>query len=154
VSIFDPNAILNSTITDANSTVAVPVPAGEFLAFLEELKIEPWQSKDDPTKAGLSFQGTWNIDDAGVKAQLERDKVTVRQQFYLDLTESGGLDMGKGKNVQLGKLREAFDMNKPGEPFSIMAMQGRPAKIVVAHRVNPKNTEQIFAEVKAVARVS
>lgn len=154
MSIFDPNTFLETQITDANSTVSIPTPAGEYVAFVEEVKSRQWTKKDDPSVAGVALDIVWNIDDQNVKALLERDKVTCKQGIMLDLTDSGGLDMGKGKNVGLGRLREALGMNEPGKPFSFSMMVGRPAKIVVTHRTDPKNPEAIFAEVKAVAKLA
>ena len=56
--------------------------------------------------------------------------------------------MGKGKNVGLGRLREAADLNVPGAPFSFAMFEGRPVKVSVKHRVVD---DRIFDEVKAVA---
>jgi hypothetical protein len=153
VSQFDPNTFLDITTEGANSTVSVPVPAGEYIAFIEDIKARAWTSKDDPTKAGMALDIIWNIDDAGVKQLLERDKVTVKQGIMLDVTEEGGLDMGKGKNVTLGRLREATGLNNAGQPFGFKMLPGKAARIKVEHRVDPKNPEIIYAEVKAVAKV-
>lgn len=154
MSTFDPNTFLDMTIQDANSTVATPVPVGEYVAFIEKVDARGWKKKDDPSNAGMALDVFWNIDDANVKALLERDKVTVKQGIMLDLTEAGGLDMGKGKNVGLGRLREATDLNQPGQPFGFRMLEGRAAKIVVSHRVDDKNPEVIYAEVKAVAKLA
>lgn len=151
---FDPNTFLEMSTQDANSTVAVPVPAREYTAFIEKIEARQWQSKDDPSKAGMALDVHWNIDDAAVKRELERDKVTVKQGIMLDLTETGGLDMGKGKNVGLGRLRDAVGLNVPGQPFSFRMLEGRPAKIVVGHRTDPNKPEAIYAEVKAVAKLA
>ena len=148
---FDPNTFLEMTVQEANSTVQTPVPAGEYLAIAEKVEVRQWQSSKDPSKSGLTLDITWNIDDANVKALLERDKVTTRQGIMLDLTENGGLDMGKGKNVSLGKLRAALDLNQPGQPFGFKMVEGRMARIVVSHRQDDKDPEKIYSEVKAVA---
>lgn len=149
---FDPNTFLEMTVTDANSTVSVPVPVGEYLAVVEKVEARPWQSKDDPTKAGMALDVLWNIDDANVKALLEREKVTCKQGIMLDVTDTGGLDMGKGKNVGLGRLREALDLNQPGVPFSFKMIEGRMAKVRITHRLDTKKPDVVYAEVSAVAR--
>lgn len=148
---FDPNTFLDMTTEDANSTVSIPVPAGEYLAIVEKVEARPWQSSKDPSKSGMTLDVTWNIDDANVKQLLEREKVTVRQGIMLDLTETGGLDMGKGKNVSLGRLRAALDLNQPGQPFGFRMLEGRVGRVVVSHRQDDKDPERIYAEVKAVA---
>lgn len=150
---FDPNSFLEMTTTDANSTVMTPVPVGEYVAVVEDIKARPWKSRDDPSQGGMALDITWDIDDANVKALLERKKVTVKQGMMLDLTDEGGLDMGKGKNVSLGRLREALDLNQPGQPFGFSMMKGRVAKILVQHRADPNKPDTIYPEVKAVAKV-
>ena len=151
---FDPNTFMDATFTESNSTVAVPVPAREYpTALIEDAKITPWQGKKDPSLSGMKLQIVWEIDDDAVRQELDRSKVTVRQEIMLDLNDAGtGLDMGKGKNVSLGRLREAVGLNSPGQPFSFAMLKGRVARIVVSHRQNPENPEQIFAEVKSVAK--
>ena len=147
---FNPDQFLDMTITDANSTQTVPVPVGEYTALVSDVKCRQWQSKSDPSKSGLTLDVTWEIDDAAVKQLLGREKVTVKQGIMLDLTESGGLDMGNGRNVGLGRLREALDLNRPGVGFSFSQLPGRLAKVAVSHRIDGEN---IYSEVKSVARV-
>lgn len=152
MSIFDPNQFAEMTVSEANSTVSIPVPAGEYLAVAEKVEIRQWTSTKDPSKAGLTCDITWNIDDPNVKALLERDKVTVKQGIMLDLTDSGGLDMGKGKNVGLGRLREAVGLNAAGQVFGFKMIEGRIARVSVSHRTDPNDSAKIYAEVKAVAK--
>jgi hypothetical protein len=147
---FNPYQFLETTVNESNDTVVVPVPQGEYTAVLTEVKCRSWQKKDDPSVAGLALDIQWDIDSPEVKALLGRDKVTCKQGVMLDLTESGGLDMGKGKNVGLGRLREACNLNVAGVPFSFTQLTGRVAKVKVEHRING---EQIFAEVKQVAKM-
>jgi len=146
---FDPNQFLDMQTTDANDTKVVPVPVGEYLAQVSEVKARTWTSKADPTKSGVALDVQWEIEDANVKALLGRDKVTVKQGIMLDMTESGGLDMGKGKNIGLGRIREACGLNTPGQPFAASMLTGRMAKVSVTHRVDG---DQIYSEVKGVAK--
>jgi hypothetical protein len=146
---FDPNQFLDQQFTESNDTVAIPVPVGEFLAVCSEIKVRPWQKKDDPSVGGLALDLVWDIDDQNVKQILGRDKVTVKQGIMLDLTESGSIDMGKGKNIGLGRLREATGKNTPGQAFAFSMLVGTMAKVKVEHRVSGA---QIFAEVKAVLK--
>lgn len=146
---FDPTTFLDQTVTGASSTSSEPVPEGEYQAILEKLDVKPWASRDGAT-AGLKLELVWDILDEAVKATLGRTKVTSRQSIMLDLTESGAMDMGKGKNVGVGRLREATNMNDPKKPFSFGMLVGQMAKVGVKHRVYEGN---IFDEVKAVARI-
>jgi hypothetical protein len=147
---FDPQSFLDMSVEGENSTVSIPVPVGEYVAVAEKVDVRQWTGKHDPTKSGLTLEVFWNIDDANVKELLGRDKITVKQGIMLDLTESGGLDMGKGRNVSLGKLRAALDLNNPGQAFSFNQIPGRVAKIAVKHRIADEN---IYPEVGAVAKM-
>jgi hypothetical protein len=142
--------LLDMSVDQANDTKVIPVPVGEYIAVCTEVKARPWSSKSDPSKSGIALDLQWSIDDANVKALLGRDDVKVKQGVMLDLTESGGLDMGKGRNVGLGRLREAVGLNTPGQPFSVTMVQGRMAKVLISHRAVD---DQIFSEVKAVAKI-
>ena len=147
---FNPDQFLDMQVTESNSTEAIPVPVGEYTAVIGEVKCRSWQKKDDPSVSGLALDISWDIDDESVKELLGRTKVSVKQGAMLDLTESGGLDMGKGRNVGLGRLREAVGLNAPGQPFSFSMLVGRMAKVKVEHRIDG---DRIFAEVKAVTKL-
>ena len=147
---FSPEQFLDMQTTESNDTKVIPVPVGEYLAVVKEVKVRPWQSKSDPSKAGIALDVQWTIDDANVKALLGREEVNVKQGVMLDLTEGGGgLDMGKGRNISLGRLREATGLNTPGMPFAVTMLTGRLAKVKVEHRVDGDN---LYAEVKQVTR--
>jgi len=149
MSTFNPEQFLDQQIEGTNDTTVVPIPVGEYIAVASGVKCRPWQSKDGQ-QSGLALDITWDVDDQSVKEFLGRDKVTCKQGIMLDLTETGGLDMGKGRNIGLGRLREALGMNAPGQPFSFSMIPGRAARVKISHRISG---EEIFAEVKQVAAV-
>lgn len=149
---FDPSQFLDMTIEGDNSTVAIPVPAGEFHAQVDKVDVRQWTKRDDPTVSGLTLEVFWAIEDDGVKEMLGRDKVLAKQGIMLDITDAGGLDMGKGKNVGLGRLRAATNLNEPGKAFSFQQLFGQYAKVTVTHRTDKDDPEKIYAEVKTVVR--
>lgn len=145
---FDPETFLNATYDEALDTKVVPCPVGEYLGLAEKVDIKPWSSKDG-SSSGLKLAIIWDIQDENVKQLLGRDTVRVPQDQMLDLTETGALDFGKGKNVGLGRIREALGLNTPGEPFAFSMIQGRMAKVKVSHRANG---EDLYNEIKAIAK--
>lgn len=147
---FDPQAFLDSSITEANDTKVIPVPQGEYLAVLEKVTPRTWTSKDG-TQSGIALDIIWLIDDASVKEFLGRDEVKCKQGIMLDMTDAGRLDTSKGKNIGLGRLREAVGLNVPGQPFSFQQLPGLLAKVSVKHRLVDEDT---FAEIKAVAKAN
>lgn len=147
---FDPQSFLDSTITDALDTKVLPIPPGEYPATVLEIKARPWVGKSDPTKSGVALDLTWEIDDQSVREAVKRDKVTVRQSIMLDLTPSGGLDTGKGRNLGLGRLRAALGLNVPGQPYSHSMLPGRMAKVKVSNRVVGEDT---YSDVDGVVKL-
>lgn len=145
---FDPNTFLNTTYDEALDTKVVPCPVGEYLGLAEKVEIKQWAARDG-SSSGLKLAILWDIQDENVKQLLGRDTVRVPQDQMLDLTETGALDFGKGKNVGLGRIREALGLNTPGEPFAFSMIQGRMAKVKVSHRAVG---EDLFNEIKAIAK--
>jgi len=145
---FDPTAFLNQTFDEALDTKLIPCPVGEYLAIADKVEVKEWSSKDG-SSSGLKVEILWDIQNDDVKSLIGRDSVKVSQQQMLDLTEDSNLDLGKGKNVGLGRIREALDMNTPGEPFAFGMIQGRMATVKVSHRTY---NDDIFAEIKAIAK--
>jgi hypothetical protein len=151
---FDANQFMSAVYTEVNDTKVALCPAGEYQAMID--KIEPRSgtiSKGERTgEPWASLNVTWTVTDQAVLALLGRDKVNVFQSVMLDLTPTGGLDMGSGKNVNLGRLREAVNLNQPGQPFSPTMLQGRLAKIMVRHVPSFKDPSVFVAEVSGVVK--
>jgi hypothetical protein len=144
---FDPQAFLDASITEANDTKVIPVPMGEYTGIIASVIPRTWQSKDG-TQSGIALDIKWFVEDQDVKAFLGRDEVQIKQGIMLDVTPEGRLDTSKGKNIGLGRLRMAVNMNQPGQAFSFQNLPGQMAKITVKHRIDGDDT---FAEVKSVA---
>lgn len=151
---FDASNFMSAVFEEANDTKRVPCPAGEFQAIIE--KVEPktgtigkGERMGQPW-AGLSV--TYNIQDPAVLALVNRDKVTITDTVMLDLTPQGGLDMGPQKNIALGRLREACNLNQKGQPFSPMMLAGRFVKVSVRHVPGYKDPSELQAEVSGVIR--
>ena len=146
---FDAQSFLDASVSGALDTKLIPVPIGDYQAFIETVDARTWQSKDG-TKSGLALDVVWVIEDQDVKQLLGRDTIKVRQGIMLDLTPEGKLDMSKGKNINLGRLREAVGKNSAHEPFSFTMLPGLFAKVAVTHR---PTDDDVFAEIKNVAKL-
>ncbi len=144
MSTFNPETFLNAEISDANATAYTPCPEGEFNAAIKAIK--PRVLTDG--RAVLDI--TWNVDDETARQETCMAEPTCRQTIWLDTTESGGLDFGKGKNVGLGRLREAVGQNQAGKPWAPGMLLGQVAKIKVAHSIDKRDNVTINADVKAV----
>jgi hypothetical protein len=149
MSVFNPETFMDSTLTAPNATKVEGVPPGEYQAVVDD-EIKP--PKVVTTKTGetmVFFEVPFNIQDEALKAKLGRDKLQVRHSVRLDIDESGALDMGKGKNVGLGRLREALGMNDG--PFIPRALAGK-GPVTVSVQYQKGSTE--YTEVNKVGRAS
>lgn len=140
---INPDTFSNLVVTEAMDTVIVQVPAGDRPMYIKAQK--------------LRQQGEyWLMDLTCVVTDQEsieatgKDEPTVRGSIFIDFTPEGGLDFGKGKNVQLGKLRDAVDQNQKGKPWSPGKLVGASFIGNVSHRIDKNGNPQ--AEVKGYAR--
>ena len=143
MSTFNPDSFLNTSVSEPSSTTFTPVPEGDYTASVKEIK----PRSTDSGKAILDV--TWAIDDAAVADITGMKNPSVRQSIFLDITDAGGLDMGKGKNISLGRLRDALGQNTPGQSWQPGMLVGGVAKVTVKHRMYE---DQIFTDVKGVVK--
>ena len=143
MSTFNPDSFLNTSVSEPSSTTFTPVPEGDYTASVKEIK----PRSTDSGKAILDV--TWAIDDAAVADITGMKNPSVRQSIFLDITDAGGLDMGKGKNISLGRLRDALGQNNPGQSWQPGMLVGGVAKVTVKHRMYE---DQIFTDVKGVVK--
>lgn len=145
---FNLQQFLNTQVNEPMDTQLIPIPEGEYRASIKDVK--PRMAKESAILDVL-----WRVDDAdhSVEAVTGLKENVARQSVFLDLLPNGGFDLSKGKNVQLGKLRDAVGQNVPGSPWSPGNLKGSVAVIKIAHRMD-ENTGNIFTDVKAVTRLS
>lgn len=150
---FDANEFLNQSTDAALDTKVIPCPVGEYMAIshVDAKSVRQWTKRDDPSVSGIALDIMWELQDESVKAACQRDKVTVKQGIMLDINEAGNIDWSKGKNIALGKVREVLGLNTPGQPFSIMMLDGRMAKVCVAHRIDG---DDVFAKCEKILPLS
>lgn len=109
---FDANSFLDSQITGATSTEKILTEAGEYEADVADLKAstgiseksgEPWARLD------VIFE----INDENQRARTGKSRILMTYGVMLELDDNSpdGLAHGRGKNVKLGKLREALGKN-------------------------------------------
>src|SRR5688572_7655633 len=134
---FDPNAYANMQVDGSFETQYTPIPAAEYPAQIDSWKLETVKFTDKTTGAEefrLVCRLNWEIIDDAVKAALNMNKVTVKQDIFVDLTPTGAFDMSKNKNVELGRVREALNQNQG--PWSFSMLQGGLATIKIGHRAD------------------
>lgn len=143
-STFNSEEFLDVEVQGQMETAYTPIPEGEYPAFIKDLK-----SRDVNDQKVIDI--VWQITDEQVAAELSIDEPTVRQTIFLDLEESGALQFGPNKNVQLGRLREALGQNNPNEPWSFRRLVGAgPCILKVGHRVDKNDPSKVYNDVQRV----
>jgi len=159
MSIFDPQALLNASI-DAPMTKRNLLPAGQdYIGEIGEPKMRRWTKKDDPSVTGVACDLTIEVKPEELTpAQKEQlgsfdGKLIFRDSIMIDLTPEGAIDTAAGKNGKLRQYREALDMNKQGDSFSFLMLQGRRIRFKMKHNTNPDfNNGEATEQVGAVAK--
>lgn len=131
---FDADAFLDATLPGANSTKREIIPMGVYKAYISKIEVRNGTvQKEGPSygKPWVALNLQWTIEDQPVNSALEQSKIIVYDQCFLDLDDDGRPSVSKGKNVQLGRLREALGVNSG--PIQFRALEGRPATINVIH---------------------
>lgn len=154
---FNPEQFLQTELTEANSTEFTLIPEGEYTAVSGPISSERFKAfdiKEGPNAGGkfYSLEVLWDINDPDGKLKEELGRPPqARQGLRLDINPvDGSLELGKGRNVDLGRLREALGINRNGQPFRFSMLGGQVAKIKVKHRMD-KRTQRIYAEVAEVS---
>ena len=149
MSAFDPTAFLNATV-DAPLERRAPLPEGDYTAIIGEPAVRVAQGKKDPSQTYTFLDVPLTVQ---VPAEMQNDHdlpptISVRDSMFLDIAESGGMDLRPGKNSGLRRYREALGMNKAGQPFSIAQMQGQALRVKVTHTLY---NEQVQEQVGGIA---
>lgn len=146
---FNPESVLSNNYSGALDTRSVPLPEGEYAAVAQELKAESFRTS---TNGSTMMDIAWKIDHPELADTVGRTASIVRQTIFLDLTPSGDLDFSKGKNISLGRLRDALGQNT-GKPWSFSDIAGGVANVRVKHRPDKDDPTILYAEVKGVSKL-
>ena len=142
---FNSETFLNSESTEALETRRICIPIDQqdtWPGVITEVKFRQAQGKKNPNETYYFMDISWELRvGPQILEAIARDKATVKQSLILDVNAAGtGLDFGKGKNIQLGRIREAVGQNKAGEPWAPNRLVGGVANVKIKHRVDGEDT--------------
>lgn len=149
---FDAAAFMSGvTAKDEMSTVVVQVPEGDYVASIPPEKAVTVRHWEKDGNEGYILSIGYELDDPSLEELTGKDKNWCFQSIFLDVeTDAKGkmsLACGEGKNVDLGKLREALDCNEG--TFAIDQIIGRgPVMVKVKH--GKDQNDEPKAEVRSV----
>ena len=140
---FNKEAFLNQTVEKVMDTSRPPFPE-DIHEDLQITKVDITDgiiSKGDRKgKPWAQLNLTLGTNDPDIKAEMkitDEDRMaTVRYDVFLDLDDDGNLDVGEGRNIGLGKLRQAVGQNNEDE-WTIMDLHLATVPYTqVKHRFN------------------
>ncbi len=147
---FDPTSFLSATLT-APTIKRPPIPAQEYVGVISS--INPKSGSKD-SKDWYSLEVSLSLEIPGdIKESLglTSSSLTLKDNVFLDVTPSGGLDAAPGRNGKLGMYRKALDLNNVGQSFSPSQMEGKTLLVKIKHDLY---NDQIQEKVAAVAKLA
>jgi hypothetical protein len=158
---FDPDSFMNTHVDAPMATALQSVPEGEYTAMIGDFDSTAFRQVAVTNKTtGLSqdrpvLDVPFVIQDDALKAKLQREQVTHRETFWLDLTADGRLDTGPDRNVRLGQLRAALGQNVAGMPWSPSMLRNMgPVRIVIKQTVDKQDPDKKYTNITKYAKIS
>lgn len=153
-STFNPDAFAQAQFEGKGDTrrLSSAIEEGEYPAVIEGPWGEVTKIRVEKQYPILDIQ--WRPSAPELQQKLGVEKLPlVRQSIFLDVTESGGLDMAPFKNGDLNRLRDAIGLNTDGQRWTFMDFVGKAAKIKVVHKVNERDAANPFVNVTSVTKL-
>jgi hypothetical protein len=147
MTIFNAEVLLNAATEKSHATSIPPLPEQEFIFTVT--KIDFKQPKDGVIIMELSAETTDPVAVAATGINPSRS----RWSTFVDLTESGLLDDTDGKNIGIGKIREAVGQNTAGVPWAPAALMGQQFRGKIVQKADAKDATVIRSEIGAVAKL-
>lgn len=146
---FDPNALLLAEVqTDEFDTERTLIPEGEWMFKIGKPVLNHGTQKESG-KPWAQVNLPLQCIDQAVLSELGVEKIGARHQFFLDLTEEGGLARGPNINIDLGVAFAAAGLR--GEEASIAGLEGRSVIARIAIETNNESQKQ-YNKVKAISQ--
>lgn len=160
--VFSADDFLNMAVEGVGSLVVTPIPQGNYLALIGQDDNSIRFSASDRTdgKPGKYYMLSVTfdlVDDQGlIRAQIDGRDPKHTESYFVDMLEQPGqrpqLDMGKGKNVKLNRLREALGQNT-GAPWQPSMLRGAgPVQIQIGIQPDKRDKTTARNYIKAVGK--
>jgi hypothetical protein len=160
--VFSADDFLNMAVEGIGSLVVTPIPAGNYLALIGQDENSIRFSANDRTdgKPGKYYMLSVTfdlVDDQGtLRAAIDGRDPKHTESYFVDMIDAPGvrpqLDMGKGKNVKLNRLREALGQNT-GAPWQPSMLRGAgPVQLQLGVQPDKKDKSTPRNYIKAVGK--
>lgn len=138
---FDVSLFLQTSTEEVGDTVRTPIPEGRRIFTID--KIKPGGKEGvDGNEPSYWLDLVFKTSDAEVIEATGQKEPAIFKRVFLDVTPSAGLDMSKGKNVELNQIRDALGQNRPGMKWMPAMMLSCPLQVETKNK-NDEATGQI-----------
>lgn len=146
---FDAQAFLDSAVQGENSTERALIPEGEYVVEIEDIDVKPTKN---PLFVNMILKTV--VDHEEAAAHLGRKTNPFKYNFttLLELDETGGLDMGEGKNIHLGQMRKALGQNNPAKPWKFSDLIGGQVMIQLVHE-QQKDSDRVNERIRRIVSI-
>lgn len=157
--IFNPDQLSMLEVQESFDTTFVGLPPGDYPFSIDELEIREVESENAQggsffvmevkcTTPGTSITPTGET----VQAVTGRERASAKYKCFLDMERVDGgpprWKLGKGMNVDLGKLRAATGLNIPGQPFNPLMLKGRTFIGTSVNVPDRKDPSKVYPEIR------
>lgn len=158
---FDPDSFMHANIDAPMATALQSVPEGEYTAMVGDFDSSAFRQVTVTNKTtGLAqdrpvLDVPFIIQDDALKAKLQREQITHKETFWLDLTADGRLDTGPDRNVRLGQLRAALGQNSAGVPWAPSMLRNMgPVRIKIVQTSDKNDPDKKYTNISKYAKIS
>lgn len=153
---FDANTFMNQTVDAPGDTEGWLPEEGDYRAMFGDIAEDKSFRSFTSDKNGKDytvFEPSFALADDPRLVDAPFDPVNVRHKgVFLDFDPtSGQLDMRKGRNIDLNRMRDTVGQNVPGWTFSQLSGAG-PVMVHVTHEEDKKSKRK-FARVDRVVKI-
>lgn len=153
---FNPDALLDLSTEGQMSTREKVLPEGDYEGTIKSMKGRVTQSEKGVFNwldFTIEIDGNQQAPNGQLVSEIvNRPSTTVRYSISLDLTDAGTLSKEEGRNLGLGRLREAVDQNHEGA-WSVRNLIGARARFGIKHSFDKNDPSIIYQNVARVRKL-
>lgn len=163
---FDIQSFSQSTVTGKMDTELTPYPEGSYIFQIEQDekavtfasgtstdkdgKTRPWVRLNVRCRVVGMRDG--NLEEVAKARGKKPDELLFTHGFLLDLNEVNQLDVGPGRNIQLGQLREAVNQNNAEDAWHYFMLRGQAFEGKMVIKVDKDDSTKKYNNLVGLAK--
>lgn len=146
-SMFDADSLLQTQVEGSLDTSRKPIrEMEEAQMVIKSVGLKLTGKNSEYTVLDLVFI----VDEQDARDDTGMTEPQIKHGVFLDIDDSGMIDMAEGKNIDLGRLRAACGQNDGGA-WSPMDLEGQPVVGHIIQQPDKNDPTIIYNRIKAFA---